>query len=751
MADEYEESYDADGTAPAEGAESVDTGPAAAPEQSEGDRALVQKKLKIIKADKKHWKPDFDRMRRDMFMVYHGRDKDWSEKKYKAYFISRHINQKTASIYAKNPKVVARRKEMLDFAVWDEDPKSLLTAMQVVQQAQMAAQARQLALAEVAMGAGGLDAPAMGHNGGPPLEMPPDPMQDPAVLNAQAIIQDVQVGMQRRQLIEKFGKTLELLYTNAMRRQTPLDFKSGMKQVVRRASTTAAGYCELGLQRQWGVPKAINNELNDARTRLEYIEKMLREAGDASKPEDLAEQAQLQKTIADLEAKPQICLRAGLTFAWHQSTRIIPDRLCKSFAGFIGARHITIEELLPKSEVEAKYKVDLADGYTPYNVKGEKTGYDHGDDAEDEDYGGAFAPDRKADDLVCVYRMYDKVSGLLYVMCEGHSRFLQEPASPDIKVPRFWPIYGLTFNQTESENEVFNPSDATLLRDMQNELNRSREGKREHRAAARPRFVAANGTFDPDKDLPALETGRPFEIILLTGDPNVDIEKRVKPFPMPGVDPNLYDTNEVMQDAMLTVGAQPAQLGGTSKSTATEAAIADGASSTSDGSAIDDLDAFLTDLARDGAIILQANLTKEDVIREVGPGAVWIEDLGMSYEDIQEEVYLEVEAGSSGKPNQAQEVRNFKELAPLMLQIPGIPPEKLAKEAVRRLDDRLDLNEWFVEGLPAMVAANRAQPMMGGDDPAKQDPNQQGGEGGDKSRARGQASGTGPAFGSNQV
>jgi hypothetical protein len=107
--------------------------------------------------------------------------------------------------------------------------------------------------------------------------------------------------------------------------------------------------------------------------------------------------------------------------------------------------------------------------------------------------------------------------------------------------------------------------------DMQKELNRSRQGKREHREAARPRWAYPNGLFE-DEDVDRLKKVKPFDAIGLNIDPNTDLSKVIQRFPVPGVDPNLYDTNEVMGDAQLVVGAQEAQLGGTSsKSSATEA------------------------------------------------------------------------------------------------------------------------------------------------------------------------------------
>jgi hypothetical protein len=128
--------------------------------------------IKTIKGDKAHHAKAFKRMKRDMFVAMWGREETWSEKNYKANLAGRHVKQKTATLYAKNPKATAKRAERLDFAVWDEDPQSIMLAMQAMQQNAVAEQqhaqpcsrcirqlCRRIPIAASVM---------MGHNGGPP-------------------------------------------------------------------------------------------------------------------------------------------------------------------------------------------------------------------------------------------------------------------------------------------------------------------------------------------------------------------------------------------------------------------------------------------------------------------------------------------------------------------------------------------------------------------------------------------------------
>jgi len=176
MLDESEPSYDsAQGSAGGMAPDNVSAADAAEREGTpvgENELALVEKLQKTIKGDKKHYGPAFKRMRADMFMAMHGRDKDWSEKNYKANIVGRHINMKVASIYAKNPKVAARRREQLDFAIWDERPESLQQAMMALQ---AAAQRHMMNQAAAAAAVAAQPAPMPE----PVPEPPPAPMPEP--------------------------------------------------------------------------------------------------------------------------------------------------------------------------------------------------------------------------------------------------------------------------------------------------------------------------------------------------------------------------------------------------------------------------------------------------------------------------------------------------------------------------------------------------------------------------------------------
>lgn len=715
----------------------LDVAPADKPadaEAPENVRAQVRKLQGIIRSDKEFHRPAFEQMRRDMFMARKGYDpKEYpGSTQYVAPIIPRLVTQKTAALYAKNPKATAKRKERMDFVVWDENPQSLMMAFQVIQTAQML-------MTQAPQQADPVTGQVMPAVGGVPPEM------EQALATAQETIADYQQGTARRKDIDKLAKTLELLYDDALREQKPVDFKTGMKKLVRRACTTGVGYVELDFQREIGPRPEMTERLADVRTRLDHLRVLQERAAEGDIDFDDAEMHELEAAEQALAAEPEIVLREGLIVDFPASTKVIPDRLCKSLVGFVGARHVTIEYLFTCDEIREQFGVDLTKGYTPYSVAGKSEGTANVVPDDEIEYGPKTHDDKK-EGLVCVWKHFDKPSGLTYLMADGYNDWLKPPSSPNVFVEDFWPVYALTFNDVEDEDHLFPPSDVSLVKDQQLEINRSRQGQREHRKAARPRWVAAKGFMD-EVDIKVIAAAEPFTTTLVNKEPQAKLSDMMEVVPIPGVDPNLYDTSPYINDMQMSVGMQEAQFGGTSKSTATESAIAANSTASSAGSNIDDLDAFLTVVARAAGQILLREMSEEQVKLKIGPGAFWPHQ---SLSDIAGEVYLEVQAGSTGKPNQGVEIENFNKMAPLIMQMPGLNQHEFLKEALRRLDDRMDLTNMFSQGAPSIVAQN-AMTQATPDPQAAPEAQGQEGQNNAPKEDNADAGGSDAAFGSNQV
>ena len=640
-------------------------------EASAERKALVARWLDTIESAKKVHGAAFKQMRND---IKFARGLQWDgqtsvdDDRYVVNLVQRHIQQRVSSLYAKNPRMAAKRKPRLDFAIWDETTEQIQQAIVGMQQ------------------------------------------QDP---NAVALLQDIQQGRERRAQLDRVGKTLEILMRYYMSEQQP-PFKLQAKQLIRRTETCSVGYIKLGYQRITGQDPDTEGRIADFSSRLAHLERLAEEINEGEVFGGQAEVEELRLAMKTLAEQPEIVLREGLVFDFPRSWNVIVDPSCTQLKGFVGASWVAQEFMFSGEKIEELYGVSgIAD-------KGAKA-YKH--------KGGNDAPARSGDDKdqkFVVYEIYDKATGMMMTVCEGYDDFLEEPREPRVFIEQFFPFFVLSFNDIEDDEGIYPPSDVSLLRPMQKETNRAREALREHRIANRPAYGASKGALD-DGDKGKLASHEAHELIEFNVPPGTPVENVLRPIPKIAIDPAIYDTSVFFDDVQKSVGSQEANFGGASGAAATEVSVAEGSRLATIQSNIDDLNDFLSLVARAASGILLKEVSRETVVKIVGPGAVWPE---LSTSDIADEIYLDIEAGSSGRPNKAYELANFERAAPTLLQVPGISPKWIAKQIVSRLDDSIDLTDAFLEGMPSIMSMNRQAQLSTGD-PAT-DPNQQGGEGADK-------------------
>jgi len=640
-------------------------------EPTQSRAALVAEWLEKIEKARKAREKTFKDMRKAQDFAMYGADKKWRESgKYTVPILPRYINQTIATLYARNPKTVFKRRQRLEYKLWDGRLDTLQAAMQMAQ------------------------------------------MGDPASM---AILAEVAQVRQRNQSIERMGKTLEILYQYYIDEQST-GFKEQLKAAVRRAKVAKVGWVKIGFQRMLEPRPGIIDKIADATDKIKSIELAMTKLQEGSEEygETSAKLEQLKLNLADLERDKEMIVREGLVFDFPKSDQIIVDTACTHLRTLAGARWIAhLYERSPE-EIEKTYGV---------NVRGKFRAYSSRNDKEcDEKQEGAYAR---------VYEVWDKENLQMFVVCEGYPDFLQEPAAPDIYIERFWPFFPLVFNEVEHYDEIYPLSDVEQAKDIQEEYNRSREALREHRIAARPYWVEAAGLSSEEKT--KLADHSAHEVVSLkTLVAGQKIEDLIQRGPTAPIDPNLYELESHFNDLLRVVGYQEAQIGSVSGATATESSIAQQAQSATQSDQTDDIDGLLTDLARAGGQILLQNVSKETVIEIVGEGAVW-PDLPQTREEAAKEIYLEAQAGSTGKPNQAASLANMERAAPWLVQLPGVNQEPLVRKYSELLD--IPMEELYAEGMPSITAIN-ALISRGPENPGANptgdpttDPNMQGGAG----------------------
>lgn len=691
------------------------------PVVDEQRKALVLEWLDKVEISEKHWEKDFKRMREDMQFARVGSTKEWKDgDNYVVPIIPRHINQTVAGLYAKNPRVVVELKERLEYTLWDGEAETLQTAMQGI--------------------AASMVPPAVDPMTG--MIMPPPPV-DPQAL---AIIKEVSEVQQKKRMLKKVAKSQEIVLQYYMGEQTP-PFKKQLKQFVRRTKTCGVGYIWLGFQRLLERNPEIESQIADVSEQIARIENLTADLQDGLIEDGSARLEELKTMLADLQAQVEVITREGPVFDFPRSTDIIIDKKCKQLSTLIGAEWVARRFHMLPEEIQEAYNVDIREHYTAYRKvgMGDKQYWVVSADKEDKKEGAA-----------CVYEVWSKKTGQKLTIVKGYPDFLKGPAAPEVRLERFWPVFVLTFNDVEHEEELYPLSDAHMLRHPQMEYNRSREMRRQHRRANAPTYVSVKGRLSKeDKD--KLSSRNPFDIVELNalgqGEDVNSLLQVLKPAPL---DPALYETNSEMEDLLRTVGAQEANIGGVSGATATESSIAEDSRISSVDSNIDDLDECLSELVRATGEMCLLELDIQTVKKIAGPGAEWPQ---LSRAEIIEEIFADIKAGSSGRPNRAADLANLERGMPFLLQMGGIKMSPIAERYAALLD--INMEDMVAEGLPSQIAMNAMASKLqqggglGGDVPAGAagaagaagDPASQGAAGGDNAPAPpGAEQGSQPAF-----
>lgn len=640
------------------------------PEEADAARkALVKFWIDEITRAKKFHKKAYDCMRDDQAFVGGDQWPEMQRDKYIANIAQRHIQQRVSALYAKNPTAVCRRRETLDFAIWDESQETLKLTQIQMQQAVMTGQM-----------------------------IPPE---------ANAMLMDIKQGTDKRKLMDRISRSLEIVFKHELDEQMP-PAKLQMKGLVRRTLVNSVGFVKLGYQRLFDKRPDDVVKVGDLTEQIKALERLSADQVDGEVEANSAEAERLGLMLRELTEADDVIVREGMVLDFPDSDSIIIDPKCTRMSGFLGAQWVAQEFILDTDDIKEIYSVDLQKGdFTSYEQK-------NGDKPKPEDEKGNKS-------RTCVWEIYCKKDGLVYVVCDGGKDFLQEPDEPKVRLERFWPWFPLTFNELEDKKRIYPISDVSLIRPMQQDYNQNRQALREHRRANRPKSIVARGALDDD-DLAALKSHPGNCVLQLNGlSAGQKIEEVIQPMKQTGMDPGLYEVDSTFTDLERVVGTSAENLGGSSNSTATSSSIAESSRASAMASNVDDLDDLLTEVCRAAGAMLLMEMSEESVKKIVGAGAVWPE---ISANEVAQSLMLEIEAGSSGRPNKAAEMDNFTKIMPFLIQIPGIDPAWLAKQAIQRMDDRLNVTDALMGAMQSIVAQN-AQKQLAAADPSAS-PNAQG-------------------------
>ena len=519
-----------------------------------------------------------------------------------------------------------------------------------------------------------------------------------------------------------FAETAELVVSKLWKRANgqPDGLKRAARRQVRACLSTGEGWAKgLMWSRQRPQPQ-VEKELHTMEAQMQRLEAAITEAReDASADHDLA-----QKTIGllmqGLRKKLELSKEVGLNYDHVRSEDIQISLDVSSTEDYLSAEWISEDLYIVKDSLRARFprlEEDDAKSAVAYyakqtssNAKGEILQAATGEEVQDGAYSktapGTTPEGGKAVEFVKVVELWDRRDGTIKTMCDGVDRWCEEPFLPPQASNRFYPYFRLAFFEVDGDRHP--QSLPTRLRKLQDEYNACRSNQRLTRERSIPGLIFNAGLLDRE-DAKKLEVSVIAEMVgIKPTEIGTPIQNIVMVKPLPTIDVRLWDTQAILSDMERLSGVQEAMQQAMSQQpkTATEAQIQQTGFASRTAADRDAIEMMLDDLAQYCLETGIQEIPSEMAQRIAGPQAFW--PTGMDVQDILTMVSIEVNAGTTGKPNLAADKANWSTILPLlqklMIQIrqvqPTDPPlaeclKNLLRESLHRMDDRLDIDEFI--------------------------------------------------------
>jgi len=241
-----------------------------------------------------------------------------------------------------------------------------------------------------------------------------------------------------------------------------------------------------------------------------------------------------------------------------------------------------------------------------------------------------------------------------------------------------------------------------------------------HRKLCAPHYLGDRSKIADRSDVETFAVAGLGDVALIDAG-GVPVNEVFQPAVPPPYNPNVYDTTQIRTDVEWTSGLGDAQRGGVLRSkTATEANIQQSGLTARMDEKRDQLEDWLTDMAKYASEILIMSMSLLRAQRIAGPAAFWPQ---VDRETLYTMVEVEIKAGSTGKPNKERDLElwisllpELKEYAQFIMQqrAQGVPDEEniwvqIMIETLRRADENIDIEKF----LPGEPVATEAQPGTG--------------------------------------
>ena len=513
--------------------------------------------------------------------------------------------------------------------------------------------------------------------------------------------------------------------------------KKAVKRQVRSTLSVGAGWIKALMWSQKRPQPQVEKQLHDAEAQMQALTAAATELkeGDADADDLDVQHAALTDLISGLRAKLMLNQEYGLNTDPVRSEDIQVSLDVSTISDYTSADWVAEDLYIPMSTLRARFPrltdedEDKAVSYyqknIPANAAGDvlqsATGQEAGGGQYTKDAPNVSMSGAKPVRFAKIVEFWDRRDGQIKTWCDGVTRWCVEPYSPPQASNRFYPYFYLEFFPVDGRRHP--QSLSFRLRKLQDEYAACRSNQRLTRERSIPGLIFNRGLVS-EEDARRLESSVIAEMVgIQPTDISMPIQNIVMVKPLPTIDVRLWNTEAIKQDMESLSGVQEALQQATSQQpkTATEAQIQQtgfASRTTADRDALEDM---LKELAQYTAETAIQALPAQAAQRIAGPSAFWPE--GMDVQDLLTMVDVDIEAGSSGKPDLASDKANWATILPLlqklMVQIRQVQGSdaplatsmtNLLKETLHRMDDRLDIDD-FISQTPPPPPAPPQPPM----------------------------------------
>jgi hypothetical protein len=548
---------------------------------------------------------------------------------------------------------------------------------------------------------------------------------------------------QQRQL---FAETLQIVVSRLWKEAK---LKKAMRRTVRAVLSIGVGWFKAIMYSETKRNVQVEKQLADARdnvAQIEAIKTQLAENGEHTDEYD-AKITELNRLMQGLEGQVEILVKRGMCIDFCRSEDIQVSLDVADTEEYLSSDWISNDMYIRKTAVAARFPAITEDNLkaaTIYYQRQTGAGNPHASDSANPEHSaeGQFTKQNspqtqkeggKPIEFVKVVELWDHRDDLVKTFIEGAKQWAVEPYAPPQASTRFYPYFRVSFFETDGSRHP--QSLSWRLKKLQDEYSGARSAGVLTRRRSIPGTIFNKGQLDP-VEVRKLENSEHLEMVGIDiTDPTMRLDQVITAKPVPRVDPMLFDTMACQRDMEVLSGVQEAQQQAvTTQKTATEAEIQQSGFRARTGADRDNVEDVINELALYTSELALQSLTAEQVQRIAGPLAFWPE--GMNVQDILTLVEVEIQAGTTGKPQQKADKEAWATLLPLIqqmiLQIQQLdltnPPAAMAqrnllKETLRRLDDRLNIDSIIpppppqIPGLPPGAVPPQAPGALPGEAP----------------------------------